>query len=68
MGYLGPLRGKHSPRRVDNEAVLMIFQAEAVQTASQLDSLRSSHPIEVAVHDALEIDQIFDAISYLKGR
>ena len=38
------------------------FVAEAVQTAFQLDSLRASHPIEVPVKDALEIDQIFDAI------
>lgn len=43
------------------------FVTEAVQTAQQLDSLRSSHPIEVPVKDALEIEQIFDAISYLKG-
>ena len=43
------------------------FVTEAVQTASQLDSLRASHPIEVPVKDALDIDQIFDAISYLKG-
>ncbi|KAL8921139.1 MAG: hypothetical protein Q9208_005892 [Pyrenodesmia sp. 3 TL-2023] len=43
------------------------FVTEAVQTAQQLDSLRGSHPIEVPVKDALEIDQIFDAISYLKG-
>lgn len=43
------------------------FVTEAVQTAQNLDSLRSSHPIEVPVKDALEIDQIFDAISYLKG-
>ena len=42
-------------------------QTEAVQTAMQLDSLRASHPIEVPVRNALEIDQIFDAISYLKG-
>ena len=32
-----------------------------------LDGIRSSHPIEVPVRDALEVDQIFDAISYLKG-
>ncbi|RUP43712.1 hypothetical protein BC936DRAFT_136832 [Jimgerdemannia flammicorona] len=32
-----------------------------------LDSLRSSHPIEVAVCDPSEINQIFDAISYHKG-
>ncbi|KAI4203910.1 MAG: hypothetical protein LQ350_001532 [Teloschistes chrysophthalmus] len=43
------------------------FVTEAMQTAQQLDSLRASHPIEVPVKDALEIDQIFDAISYLKG-
>ena len=33
----------------------------------QLDFLRSSHPIEVTVKNALEIGQIFDAISYFKG-
>jgi len=32
-----------------------------------MDSLRGSHAIEVEVNDALEIDQIFDAISYMKG-
>ncbi|RMZ87884.1 hypothetical protein DV736_g4889, partial [Chaetothyriales sp. CBS 134916] len=43
------------------------FVAEAVQSALQLDSLRASHPIEVPVRNALEVDQIFDHISYLKG-
>lgn len=42
-------------------------QAEGVQQAFQLDSLRASHPIEVPVRNALEVDQIFDHISYLKG-
>jgi aminopeptidase 2 len=32
-----------------------------------LDSLRSSHPIEVPVKSPAEINQIFDAISYSKG-
>ncbi|KAJ1551752.1 Aminopeptidase 2 mitochondrial [Nowakowskiella sp. JEL0078] len=32
-----------------------------------LDSMRSSHPIQVAVKDGTQITQIFDAISYLKG-
>lgn len=41
--------------------------AESVQTAFELDSLRSSHPIEVPIKDVLEVDQVFDAISYLKG-
>lgn len=43
------------------------FVTESTDTAFQLDSLRSSHPIEVPVKDVLEVDQIFDAISYLKG-
>lgn len=43
------------------------FVSEGMQTAFALDSLRSSHPIEVPVKDALDVDQIFDAISYLKG-
>jgi aminopeptidase N len=38
-----------------------------MQTAFTLDTLRSSHPIEVPVKDALDVDQIFDHISYLKG-
>jgi aminopeptidase N len=38
-----------------------------MQTAFKLDALRGSHPIEVPVMDALDVDQIFDAISYLKG-
>ncbi|OAJ43042.1 hypothetical protein BDEG_26427 [Batrachochytrium dendrobatidis JEL423] len=32
-----------------------------------LDSMRSSHPIEVDVQSPAEINQIFDAISYSKG-
>jgi len=32
-----------------------------------LDSLRSSHPVEVPVGAAHEVEQIFDAISYNKG-
>lgn len=38
-----------------------------MQTAFQLDSIRNSHPIDVPVRNALEVDQVFDAISYLKG-
>lgn len=47
--------------------ILTATQAEGVQQAQQLDSLRASHPIEVSVKNALEVDQIFDHISYLKG-
>jgi aminopeptidase N len=43
------------------------FVNEGMQTAFRLDALRGSHPIEVPVKDALDVDQIFDAISYLKG-
>ncbi|KAF2464665.1 uncharacterized protein BDR25DRAFT_271716 [Lindgomyces ingoldianus] len=43
------------------------FVTESVQTAFQFDALRTSHPIEVPVYDGLEVDQIFDHISYLKG-
>ncbi len=43
------------------------FINEGMQTAFRLDALRGSHPIEVPVKDALDVDQIFDAISYLKG-
>ncbi|RDW83058.1 aminopeptidase [Coleophoma crateriformis] len=43
------------------------FVSEGMQGAFSLDALRSSHPIEVPVRDALDVEQIFDAISYLKG-
>lgn len=43
------------------------FISETIQPALNLDGLRNSHPIEVPVVDALDIDQVFDAISYLKG-
>ncbi|PKA63344.1 puromycin-sensitive aminopeptidase [Apostasia shenzhenica] len=33
----------------------------------RLDALAESHPIEVDINHASEIDEIFDAISYLKG-
>jgi aminopeptidase 2 len=38
-----------------------------LQSALSLDSLRSSHPIEVPIKRADEVNQIFDAISYAKG-
>ncbi|KAJ9138656.1 Aminopeptidase [Pleurostoma richardsiae] len=43
------------------------FINEGVETALKLDALRSSHPIQVPVRDALDVNQIFDSISYLKG-
>jgi aminopeptidase N len=35
--------------------------------ALDLDSMRSSHPIQVEVYSADEVSEIFDAISYYKG-
>lgn len=43
------------------------FIGDSLQQALTLDALRSSHPIEVPVKRADEINQIFDAISYQKG-
>lgn len=43
------------------------FVTDTLQGALSLDALRSSHPIEVPVRRADEINQIFDAISYSKG-
>ncbi|KAG0370209.1 hypothetical protein BGZ54_007318 [Gamsiella multidivaricata] len=43
------------------------FVISEYQQGLSLDSLRSSHPIEVPVSDPHEIHQIFDAISYSKG-
>jgi aminopeptidase 2 len=43
------------------------YVTDSLQSALGLDGLRSSHPIEVPVKRADEINQIFDAISYEKG-
>jgi len=43
------------------------FQREERLQALNLDSLESSHPIQVEVKDPGQIDEIFDAISYSKG-
>ena len=43
------------------------YVTDNLASALALDSLRSSHPIEVPVQRADEINQIFDAISYSKG-
>ncbi|KTW30150.1 hypothetical protein T552_00628 [Pneumocystis carinii B80] len=39
----------------------------SLQNALRFDGFRSSHPIQVLVKSAEEINQIFDAISYSKG-
>jgi aminopeptidase N len=43
------------------------FVSDSMQTAFTLDSLRSSHPIEVPINNALDVDQVLDDISYRKG-
>jgi aminopeptidase N len=37
------------------------------QRALQLDAMRSSHPIQVPIKEAVEVEEVFDAISYSKG-
>ena len=44
-----------------------LFQSEDRNEALEMDALASTHPIEVAVGDPGEINEIFDAISYTKG-
>ncbi|KAI9652074.1 MAG: Aminopeptidase 2 mitochondrial [Alyxoria varia] len=43
------------------------YVTDSLASALSLDSLRSSHPVEVPVKKADDINQIFDAISYEKG-
>jgi aminopeptidase 2 len=43
------------------------YVTDTLAGALSLDALRSSHPIEVPIKRADEINQIFDAISYSKG-
>jgi aminopeptidase N len=43
------------------------FMTNTYNGAFNLDSLESSHPIEVEIEKAQDINEIFDAISYNKG-
>ncbi|MFQ5781724.1 MAG: M1 family metallopeptidase [Nitrosopumilus sp.] len=43
------------------------FIEDAMNNAMGLDSLKTTHPIDVAVNSPAEIREIFDAISYDKG-
>lgn len=47
--------------------VWQTYVIDSLQSALSLDSLRSSHPVEVPVRRVDELNQIFDAISYSKG-
>ena len=40
------------------------FVYSDLNTAFELDSLENSHPIEVPIFHASEVDEIFDTISY----
>ncbi|KAI0179940.1 peptidase family M1-domain-containing protein [Hypoxylon sp. FL1284] len=48
-------------------AVWSQFVNEGMEMAFRLDGMRASHPVHVPVKDALDVNQIFDHISYLKG-
>jgi puromycin-sensitive aminopeptidase len=43
------------------------FVVDHLSRALKLDGLLSSHPIQVPIHHAEEVEQVFDAISYCKG-
>ena len=43
------------------------YTTDTMSAAFRLDSLRSSHPIQVPIMRAEEVEQVFDAISYNKG-
>ena len=43
------------------------FAVGHAAAALRLDSLRSSHPIQVPIKHAIEVEEVFDAISYCKG-
>lgn len=43
------------------------YAADSIGMALKLDSLRSSHPIQVPIAHAEEVEEVFDAISYAKG-
>ena len=44
-----------------------LYATDHLYRAYNLDSLNSSHPIEVAVGQPSDLNQIFDSISYCKG-
>jgi len=43
------------------------FTTNAMSIARSKDALRSSHPIQVPIAHAEEVEEVFDAISYYKG-
>lgn len=43
------------------------FASDTLAAALRLDALKSSHPIQVPIAHAEEVEEVFDAISYCKG-
>mmetsp|Transcript_17250 Transcript_17250/g.23737 ORF Transcript_17250/g.23737 Transcript_17250/m.23737 type:complete len:895 (-) Transcript_17250:165-2849(-) len=43
------------------------FTTGHLSAALRLDALKSSHPIQVPIYHAEEVEEVFDAISYCKG-
>jgi puromycin-sensitive aminopeptidase len=43
------------------------FGADTMAAALRLDALKTSHPIQVPIARAEEVEEVFDAISYCKG-
>ena len=43
------------------------FTTGHLTSAMRLDALKSSHPIQVPIRHAEEVEEVFDAISYCKG-
>uniref|UniRef100_A0A7S2QD15 Aminopeptidase n=1 Tax=Zooxanthella nutricula TaxID=1333877 RepID=A0A7S2QD15_9DINO len=43
------------------------FASDTLAAALRLDSLKTSHPIQVPIAHAEEVEEVFDAISYCKG-
>ena len=43
------------------------YTTDTIGMAQRLDALRSSHPIQVPIRHAEEVEEVFDHISYAKG-
>eukprot|EP00971_Amphidinium_carterae_P343021 6482545-Amphidinium_carterae.2 len=43
------------------------FLTETLASAMRLDGLLTSHPIQVPIKHAEEVEEVFDHISYFKG-
>lgn len=43
------------------------FPSDTLAAALRLDALKTSHPIQVPIAEAEEVEEVFDAISYCKG-